>query len=88
MFTWFWQFQGHPRLVKALGDLYGRLVNRAINPFTEVIVTGGAYGALFCTIMSTIGPGDEVMITMNNYGICYGSRFIHILHNFILGYHY
>lgn len=28
----------------------------------EVLVTGGAYGALFYTIMSNIGKGDEVII--------------------------
>jgi kynurenine--oxoglutarate transaminase/cysteine-S-conjugate beta-lyase/glutamine--phenylpyruvate transaminase len=54
--------QGHPRLVKALAKLYGRLIDREINPMTEVIVTGGAYGSLFCSIMSHVGPGDEVCL--------------------------
>jgi len=52
--------QGHVRLVKALAQLYGKLLNREIDPLNEVIVTGGAYGALFYTIMSNIGPGEEV----------------------------
>jgi len=33
---------------------------KEINPMTEVLVTGGAYGSLFCAIMSHVGPGDEV----------------------------
>lgn len=38
------------------------MIGRTINPFTEVLISGGAYGALFCTIMSCINPGDEVII--------------------------
>merc|ERR1712137_571326 len=53
---------GHPRLVNALSKLYGQMIGRTINPFTEVLISGGAYGALFCTIMSCINPGDEVII--------------------------
>jgi kynurenine--oxoglutarate transaminase/cysteine-S-conjugate beta-lyase/glutamine--phenylpyruvate transaminase len=53
---------GHPRLVKAIANLYGRLINRTINPTTEVLISGGAYGSLFCAIMSNVGPGDEVII--------------------------
>jgi len=46
--------------VKALAALYSRLVGVQIDPWTEVLVPGGAYGALFYTIMSNIGKGDEV----------------------------
>lgn len=37
-------------------------IGRTINPLTEVLVTGGAYEALFCAIMGNINPGDEVII--------------------------
>jgi len=37
---------------------------------TEVIVAHGAYGALFCSIMSNVGPGDEVIIIEPFYD-CY-----------------
>ena len=41
--------QGHPRLVSAISQLYSKLLNieHEINPNTEVLVTDGAYEALF-----------------------------------------
>jgi kynurenine--oxoglutarate transaminase/cysteine-S-conjugate beta-lyase/glutamine--phenylpyruvate transaminase len=53
---------GHPKLVNALSRLYSRLVGRTINPQKEVLVTVGAYEALYCTFMGHINPGDEVII--------------------------
>jgi len=41
--------------------LYGKLVNTQIDPMSEVLITPGAYGALFYAIMSNVGPGDEVL---------------------------
>ncbi|XP_006824274.1 kynurenine aminotransferase-like [Saccoglossus kowalevskii] len=61
---------GHPRLVKALATMYGGLINREINPNTEVLCTVGAYDALFCTFMGLINPGDEVII-VEPYFDCY-----------------
>lgn len=53
---------GHPRLVSALTKLYSNVINRDINPMTEMLVTAGAYEALFVTIMGLVDPGDEVII--------------------------
>ncbi|PSN34235.1 Kynurenine--oxoglutarate transaminase 3 [Blattella germanica] len=53
---------GHPRLVNAISKLYSKLLNRDINPNTEVLVTAGAYEALFSTILGHTSPGDEVII--------------------------
>ncbi|XP_054156667.1 kynurenine aminotransferase-like isoform X2 [Oppia nitens] len=53
---------GHPRLVNALSKLYSQLLGRDLNAQKEVLVTVGAYEALFCTFMSLINPGDEVII--------------------------
>jgi kynurenine--oxoglutarate transaminase/cysteine-S-conjugate beta-lyase/glutamine--phenylpyruvate transaminase len=61
---------GHPRLVTALAKLYSRLIGRQINPMTEVLVTGGAYPALFCSVMSNVGQGDEVIL-IEPYYDCY-----------------
>ncbi|XP_042243502.1 kynurenine aminotransferase-like isoform X1 [Homarus americanus] len=53
---------GHPRLVNALSKLYSKLIGREINPLNEVLVTAGAYEALFVTIMGLVNKGDEVII--------------------------
>nr|XP_045585354.1 kynurenine aminotransferase-like isoform X2 [Procambarus clarkii] len=53
---------GHPRLVAAIAKLYSKLVGRELNPLTEVLVTAGAYEALFSTIMGLVDQGDEVII--------------------------
>ncbi|XP_075226350.1 kynurenine aminotransferase isoform X2 [Lycorma delicatula] len=53
---------GHPRLVQAISKLYSQLVNREINPLTEVLITSGAYEALFSCIQGHTKPGDEVII--------------------------
>ncbi|OQR78737.1 kynurenine--oxoglutarate transaminase 3-like [Tropilaelaps mercedesae] len=61
---------GAPRLVNALAALYGKLLEREINPNTEVLVTVGAYEALFCVFMGFVNPGDEVIIIEPFYD-CY-----------------
>lgn len=43
-------FQGHPRLVEAISTLYSKLVDRKIDPYTEILVTSGAYEALHSAI--------------------------------------
>lgn len=53
---------GHPRLINSLSKLYSKLINREIDPQNEILVTSGAYEALFCTFMSLLNPGDEVII--------------------------
>ncbi|XP_040573993.1 kynurenine aminotransferase isoform X2 [Lepeophtheirus salmonis] len=61
---------GHPRLIQALSKLYGRLLNHPVDPLKEVLVTDGAYEALFTSIMGHINPGDEVII-IEPYFDCY-----------------
>lgn len=56
------KFQGHPRLINALSKLYSKLIGREINPQTEILVTSGAYEALFSTIVGHVDDGDEVII--------------------------
>lgn len=53
---------GHPRLVAALTKLYSKLIGRELNPLSEMLVTAGAYEALFVTIMGLVNEGDEVII--------------------------
>ena len=63
---------GHPRLINSISNLYTKLLNRQsnIDPQTEVLVTDGAYEALFCAIMGNVNPGDEVII-IEPYFDCY-----------------
>merc|ERR1719342_125174 len=55
---------GHPRLVNALSELYTKLLDRpsSLDPMKEVLVTDGAYEALFTAILGHVNPGDEVII--------------------------
>lgn len=62
--------QGHPRLVQALAKLYSKVTNRDINPLSEILVTCGAYEALYASIMGHVEKGDEVVI-IEPYFDCY-----------------
>lgn len=52
--------QGHPPLVKILAQLFGKLLGRDLDPMTNVMVTVGAYQALFCCFQAFVDEGDEV----------------------------
>lgn len=54
--------QGHPRLVQVLSTLYSKLVGRKIDPLNEILITSGAYEALYSAIQANVDTGDEVII--------------------------
>lgn len=53
---------GHMRLVHALSELYGKVLNRDINALQDILVTSGAYEALYVAIQGHIETGDEVIL--------------------------
>ncbi|XP_072935266.1 kynurenine aminotransferase isoform X2 [Epargyreus clarus] len=53
---------GHPRLVQNLAKVYSPLIGRELDPFNEILVTHGAYEALFSAIFGHIDTGDEVIV--------------------------
>lgn len=53
---------GHPRLVNAIAKLYSKLLDRTLDPNKEVLVTSGAYEALYATLQGHTNPGDEWII--------------------------
>jgi aspartate/methionine/tyrosine aminotransferase len=53
---------GHPRLVKALANVYSPLFQRELNPMTEIVITVGATEGIFATIQALVEGGDEVIL--------------------------
>ncbi|XP_014375778.1 kynurenine--oxoglutarate transaminase 1 isoform X1 [Alligator sinensis] len=61
---------GHPALVTILARFFGKLLGQDIDPLTNVMVTVGAYEALFCCFQALVDSGDEVII-IEPYFDCY-----------------
>ncbi|XP_060010135.1 kynurenine--oxoglutarate transaminase 1 isoform X2 [Lagenorhynchus albirostris] len=53
---------GYPPLTKILASFFGKLLGQDIDPLKNVLVTVGAYGALFTAFQALVDEGDEVII--------------------------
>jgi len=53
---------GHPLLVKAIADVYGPMIDRKLDPMTEVLVSQGANGCLNTCMQTFVNKGDEVVV--------------------------
>lgn len=50
--------------------MYSKLIDRPINPLTEILITCGAYEAIYSAIAGHVDIGDEVIIIEPFYD-CY-----------------
>ena len=46
--------------MKILAKFFSKIVGHEIDPLEEVLVTVGAYQALFCAFQALVDEGDEV----------------------------
>ncbi|EPY83304.1 kynurenine--oxoglutarate transaminase 1-like isoform 1 [Camelus ferus] len=53
---------GYPPLTKILASFFGKFLGQVIDPLKNVLVTVGAYGALFTAFQALVDVGDEVII--------------------------
>ncbi|XP_040487951.1 kynurenine--oxoglutarate transaminase 1 isoform X1 [Ursus maritimus] len=53
---------GYPPLTEILASFFGKLLGQEIDPLKNVLVTVGAYGALFTAFQALVDEGDEVII--------------------------
>jgi aminotransferase len=53
---------GTAELRRAVAARYQRLLDRDVDPETNVVVSGGATGALYCACLALLEPGDEVIL--------------------------
>lgn len=51
--------------MKILAKFFSRIVGREIDPMEDILVSVGAYQALFCTFQALIDEGDEVTIALS-----------------------
>ncbi|XP_012627622.1 kynurenine--oxoglutarate transaminase 1 isoform X1 [Microcebus murinus] len=53
---------GYPPLTEILASFFGKLLGQEMDPHKNVLVTVGAYGALFTAFQALVDDGDEVII--------------------------
>jgi len=61
-------YAGIPELRQAVARKQERFAGMAVDPETEIIVSAGATGALYCACLALLNPGDEVIVFEPFYG--------------------
>lgn len=54
--------QGHPRLVRALANLYSSVAGIQMDAMDDVLITVGALAAMRAAIHGIVDDGDEVIV--------------------------
>ena len=62
------RFDGLEELRKAIAYKQKRFTGMEVDPQGEIIVSAGATGALYCTCLALLNPGDEVIVFEPFYG--------------------
>ena len=62
------RYDGIAELRRAIAAKEERFAGLAADPETEIVVSAGATGALFCTCLALLDPGDEVIVFEPFYG--------------------
>ena len=62
------RYDGLEELRKAIADKQKRFTGMEVDPEGEIIVSSGATGALYCTCLALLNPGDEVIVFEPFYG--------------------
>lgn len=62
------RYDGLEELRQAIADKQKRFTGMDVDPEGEIIVSAGATGALYCTCLALLNPGDEVIIFEPFYG--------------------
>ncbi|ETK92106.1 hypothetical protein F441_04567 [Phytophthora nicotianae CJ01A1] len=52
---------GHPSYVETLAEMYSPLLNRELNPMTEIVTFNGAQEGIASIMAAVLEPGDEVL---------------------------
>lgn len=61
-------YAGFPELREAIAIKQKKFTGMEVNPETEIIVSAGATGALYCACLALLNPGDEVIVFEPFYG--------------------
>jgi aminotransferase len=61
-------YAGFPELREAIAVKQKKFTGMNVNPETEIIVSAGATGALYCACLALLNPGDEVIVFEPFYG--------------------
>ncbi|XP_029657287.2 kynurenine--oxoglutarate transaminase 3 [Octopus sinensis] len=60
---------GQHRLIDILSKVYSPIMGRTIDPFKEILVSVGGYGALYSCINGFLNPGDEVRLNRRQFSL-------------------